>query len=235
MSPAVPAPRFSGVVAIDGPSGAGKSTVAKLLAARLGARYLDTGAMYRAITLATLRAGIRPDDEQAVAALAARERVTVSTNADKPSVSIDGLPVDGEIRSARVTATVSAVSAVAAVREVLVRLQRELIAAGSIVVEGRDIGTVVAPDAALKVFLTASADARAGRRGSELGASDAGAVAATAADLARRDRLDSNRTISPLQPAADAVVLDTTQLRVEEVVSRIYALAIATMTDPASP
>jgi CMP/dCMP kinase len=209
------------VVAVDGPSGSGKSTVSRRLAAELDARYLDTGAMYRAVTWAVLRAGVDPHDAGRVAAVAARVRLDVGTDPGRPHISVDGVPVDGPIRGVDVTAAVSAVSAVPAVRTRLVAQQRAIIAAaGSIVVEGRDIGTVVAPDADLKVYLTASVDERARRRSSET-ASD---LDRTAADLNRRDRLDSSRTADPLRRADDAVELDTTKLGIDEVVARLRAL-----------
>src|SRR5207244_3084907 len=206
------------VVAVDGPSGSGKSTVSRRLAAALGARYLDTGAMYRAVTLAVLRAGVDPHDAEAVAKVAADARLISGTDPEHPSIRLDGEPVDGEIRGPEVTGAVSAVAAVPAVRRLLVAQQREIIAAdGRIVVEGRDIGTVVAPDADLKVYLTASANARAQRRSSEQDAD----LESTAADLARRDRLDSTRATDPLARSADAVELDSTELGVDEVVARL--------------
>ncbi|HEU5108498.1 MAG TPA: (d)CMP kinase [Micromonosporaceae bacterium] len=209
------------VVAVDGPSGSGKSTVSRRLAAALGARYLDTGAMYRAVTWAVLRSGVDLGDPHGVAKVVADVRLTVGTDPGAPTIEADGVDVSRPIRGPEVTAAVSAVSAVPAVRELMVARQRELItAAGRIVVEGRDIGTVVAPDADLKVFLTASADARAQRRSAE----NAADVSATAADLARRDRLDSTRTASPLRRADDAVVLDTTALGIDEVVARLGEL-----------
>lgn len=231
MSGAVSESRFSGVVAIDGLSGAGKSTVSRLLASRLGARYLDTGAMYRAVTWAVLGAGIALDDRAAIADLAARIRLDVSTDPETPTIAVDGTPVNAEIRSAAVTKAVSAVSAVPEVRQRLVQLQRELISGGPIVVEGRDIGSVVAPEAEVKVFLTASANARADRRSTELGTNSAEDVAATAADLTRRDRLDSTRATSPLQPAADAIQIDTTRLGIDEVVAQLEVLATTSIAD----
>ena len=212
---------FAGVVAIDGPSGSGKSTVARLLADRLGARYLDTGAMYRAITWAVLRAGVSPGDPGAVGSVARRCQLLVGTGPQTPHVSVDGVEVDAQIRAADVTGAVSAVAAVPAVRALLVAAQRELIGAGGIVVEGRDIGTVVAPDATVKVFLTADSRVRAGRRGAELGTP---ATDQVAADLFRRDALDSTRALSPLASAADAVVLDTSELAIEDVVDRLVQL-----------
>jgi len=209
------------VVAVDGPSGSGKSTVSRSLAAALGARYLDTGAMYRAVTWAVLQAGVDPHDAAAVADIAARVRLDVGTDPRKPYVRVDDTAVDGPIRGPEVTAAVSAVAAVPAVRAILVAAQRAVIAStGRIVVEGRDIGTVVAPHADLKVYLTASVDERARRRSTEVAAD----VDDTAADLNRRDRLDSTRAADPLRRADDAVELDTTALGVDEVVSRLREL-----------
>jgi cytidylate kinase len=209
------------VVAVDGPSGSGKSTVSRRLAAALGARYLDTGAMYRAVTWAVLQAGIDPGDAEAVAKVAADAQLASGTDPEHPTIRLDGVAVDAEIRGPEVTGVVSTVAAVPAVRRLLVDQQREIIAAAEkIVVEGRDIGTVVAPDARLKVYLTASADARAHRRSTEAEAD----LDATAVDLARRDRLDSTRAADPLVKAADAVELDTTGLTIDEVVARLLAL-----------
>jgi cytidylate kinase len=160
---------FPGVVALDGPSGTGKSTVARRLATRLHARYLDTGAMYRAATVAALRDGVDLADPVAVSAAVERASIDISTDPEKVSIRLDGEPVDQQIRSAEVTAAVSAVSAVPAVRAAVVAQQRELIGDGGIVVEGRDIGSVVWPMARPKVFLTASAEIRARRRAAELG------------------------------------------------------------------
>ena len=235
MSGSAPGPRFAGVVAIDGPSGAGKSTVSRLLASRLSARYLDTGAMYRAVTWAVLQAGIGLDDEDAIAELAAGIELAVSTDPESPGIAVDGKPVDAEIRGSAVTGAVSAVSAVPEVRRLLVQLQRELISGGAIVAEGRDIGSVVAPEATVKVFLTASADARADRRSTELGMSGDEDVGATAADLTRRDHLDSTRATSPLQPAVGEVVIDTTRLGIADVVERLAELALGAGEGEAGP
>lgn len=212
----------SDVIALDGPSGTGKSTVARGLARRLGFRYLDTGAMYRAVAWAVLREGIDPDDADAVTALAERTELVITTDADDQHVSVDGTRVDGEIRSRAVTAAVSPVSAAPGVRMLLVAAQRELIGAGAVVVEGRDIGTVVAPGAALKVFLTASSDARAHRRSRQDGGAD---HRSTAAELDRRDTYDSSRAHSPLRAAQDAVLVDTTAMGVAEVIQRLVDLA----------
>jgi cytidylate kinase len=210
---------------MDGPSGTGKSTVARGLATRLGARYLDTGAMYRAATLAVLRAGIDPGDGRRVAEVVEKAQIEVATDPAAPAVHQDGVDVDREIRSAEVTRAVSAVSAVPAVRVHLVAAQRELIDGGPIVVEGRDIGSVVWPTASPKVFLTASPQVRAQRRAGELGTPDAGAVAEVAADIERRDHLDSTRAASPLTQADDAVVVDTTDLEIDEVINRLVDIA----------
>jgi cytidylate kinase len=221
---AADASSFSGVVALDGPSGTGKSTVARRLASRLGARYLDTGAMYRAATLAVLRAGADPSDAPAVATIVRAAAIEISTDPAAPSARLDGEPVDRDIRSAPVTAAVSAVSAVADVRSVLIGAQREIISAatrdGGIVVEGRDIGAVVWPAARPKVFLTASPRARAERRAGELSEAD---VAAVAADIERRDTYDSTR--GGFVRAADALTLDTTDLGIDAVVEQLALLA----------
>ncbi len=209
------------VVAVDGPSGSGKSTVSRRFAAALGARYLDTGAMYRAVTWAVLRSDVDPQDADAVAKVAGELQLEIGTDPHKPHFLADGVNVDADIRGPGVTGSVSAVAAVPAVRQLLVGLQREIIAdAGRIVVEGRDIGTVVAPDATLKVYLTASVAARAQRRSAE----NATDVHTTADDLARRDRLDSTRKTDPLQQAADAVEVDTTGLTIDEVVAELESL-----------
>jgi len=209
------------VVAVDGPSGSGKSTVSRRLATALGAHYLDTGAMYRAVTWAVLHSGVDVGDPHAVAKVVADVELAIGTDPREPTIEADGVDVSRPIRGPEVTGAVSAVSAIPAVREQLVARQREIIArVDRIVVEGRDIGSVVAPDADLKVFLTASEDARARRRSAEIAAD----VGATAADLARRDRLDSTRTASPLRQAEDAVVLDTTALGIDEVVARLDGL-----------
>ncbi|MFJ6676535.1 (d)CMP kinase [Actinosynnema sp. NPDC091369] len=207
-----------GVVALDGPSGTGKSSAARRLAATLGARYLDTGAMYRAVTLAVLRAGVDLADAAAVAAVAGAALVVQGTDPDHSTTFLDGDDVGAEIRGPEVTLAVSPVSAVPAVRELLVAEQRRIIAraldeAGGIVVEGRDIGTAVVPDAPLKVYLTADAEARAQRRAKQDSASGReSTLDATLADVQRRDAYDSSRAVSPLRAAEDAVVLDTTSL-----------------------
>jgi cytidylate kinase len=212
------------VVALDGPSGTGKSTVARALAIELGLRYLNTGAMYRAVAWAALAAATDPSDADRVARLARQIRVEVTTDPHDQRVEVDGTPVEGQLRSAEVTIAVSPVSATPEVRRLLVAQQRELIGSGGIVVEGRDIGTVVAPDAQLKVYLTASHDTRAERRARQDGAAP-DQLGATSEALRRRDAYDSGRTVDPLRPADDAVHLDTTVLSVYDVVKRLVDIA----------
>ncbi len=221
---------FTGQIALDGPSGTGKSSVARAVAARLGAAYLDTGAMYRAATVAVLDAGVDPEDAEAVAAVVAGARIEVGTHADTELVQVDDVDVAVRIRGAEVTRAVSAVSAVPAVRRRLVDQQRALVAAAdAVVVEGRDIGTVVLPDATLKVYLTAAPKARAERRAAQLGLTTPNQIAELAADLRRRDEYDSSRADSPLRPAEDAVVVDSTDLDREGVVDRVVELALTTV------
>ncbi len=218
---------FRGQVTLDGPSGTGKSSVARAAAARLGAAYLDTGAMYRAATVAVLDAGVDPEDAEAVARVVEGARIEVGTAAGTERVEVDGTDVAERIRGAEVTRAVSAVSAVPAVRRRLVDQQRSLVAAaGAVVVEGRDIGTVVLPEATVKIYLTAAPEARAQRRAAQLGLSTDAEIADLAADLRRRDEYDSSRADSPLRPAADAVVVDSTDLDREAVVDRVVALAL---------
>ncbi|MBV2365263.1 (d)CMP kinase [Streptomonospora nanhaiensis] len=213
------------VVAIDGPSGSGKSSTAKGVASARDLWYLDTGAMYRAVTWWMLRNEVDTADPAAVAASAAHPVITMGTDPAAPTVQVDGRDVAREIRTPEVTTHVSAVSAVPEVRERLVALQRDIIArarrqAGGIVVEGRDITTVVAPDAPVKIYLTASAEARAHRRSREVSAD----AAATQADLLRRDRLDSSRAASPLTRTEDAIELETTGLSLDEVIAIVVKL-----------
>jgi cytidylate kinase len=219
-----------GVVALDGPSGTGKSTVARRLATQLGARYLDTGAMYRAATVAVLRAGVDPADVDRVRDTVASAVITVTTDPRAQATALDGDDVSAEIRGQEVTTAVSPVSAVAEVRARLVAQQRSIIATalaevGGIVVEGRDIGTVVAPDAGLKVYLTADAQARAERRAKQdAAAGRQSTVDATLADVRRRDMYDSTRKVSPAQAAADAVELDTTHLDLPGVLAELLSM-----------
>jgi cytidylate kinase len=213
---------------LDGPSGTGKSTVARRLAGALHARYLDTGAMYRTITLAVLRAGADPADSAAVVELARTSVPAMGTDPAAPTVHLAGADVGTEIRGADVTRAVSAVSGIPEVRAILRAEQQRIIAdavesGGGIVVEGRDIGTVVAPDAGLKVYLTASAAARARRRSrQDAAAGRLSTVEETRADVDRRDALDTRTT--PLRAADDAVEVDTTDLNVDGVISVLLSL-----------
>jgi cytidylate kinase len=214
------------VIAIDGPAAAGKSTTARAVAAALGYAVLDTGAMYRAVTLAALRAGVVASEGPAVDALLAGLGLALEPSASGTRVLLHGADEAEAIRRPEVTAAVSAFSALASVRAAMVARQRELGAAGGVVVEGRDIGTVVFPDAELKVFLEASLDERARRRGRDLAAAGhAAADAAIATDLARRDAADASRAVSPLSRAADAVPIDTSTMTFDEQVEAILDLA----------
>ncbi len=208
------------LIAIDGPAGAGKSTVARALARELGLTYLDSGAMYRCVALLSLEA---PAQQPAALARAAAIEFVPSLTKGPPRVFLDGLDVSDAIRTPEVSEAASLIAADPGVRAALVVKQRELIATGGWVAEGRDIGTVVAPDAALKVFLTAEARERARRRAAELGAPEETVLA----EQALRDQRDSTRVHSPLRPAPGAVTLDTTGLSVEQVVAQIVALARA--------
>lgn len=215
--PAMNAPGLR-VIAIDGPAGSGKSTVARAVAGKLGMPYLDTGAMYRAVAFSAIRNGVDPEDAPVVAKLAADMKLTV---ADR--VMVDDVDATIEIRSPEVTRAVSVVAVNPEVRKELVRRQREwAVREGSGVVEGRDIGTVVFPEAPVKVFMTASDESRAQRRSQELLDMHYDEVAA---DIARRDHIDSTRELAPLSVAPDAVVVDTTECTVDEVVELVLALA----------
>jgi len=219
------------VVAIDGPSGSGKSTVARGVASALGLRYLDTGAMYRALTWWVLRNGAFPSDANTVVALLPTFDLDISTSPLTQVVTVAGHDVTAAIRSAEVTQAVSAVSALPRVRRYLLEAQHAIIGSGGIAVEGRDIGTTVCPDAPVKVFLTATVDARASRRALEVEVSQASQllpgspdVDAVRLDLDRRDRLDSARAASPLNQAPDAVAIDSTSLDAEQVIGAVLAL-----------
>jgi cytidylate kinase len=203
------------VIAIDGPAGSGKSTVAKAVARRLGLRYLDTGAMYRAVTFAAMRAGVDPAEEEPVGRIARDVELSIGDD----EVVVNGVDATIEIRGPEVTRAVSIVAANPAVREQMRNRQRAWARdQGGGVLEGRDIGTVVFPDAELKVYLDARPDVRAARRSKEVTDLDYETVAA---DLARRDALDQGRSADPLSTATDAVVVDTSDLDVDEIVDAI--------------
>ncbi|MBA5243663.1 MULTISPECIES: (d)CMP kinase [Corynebacterium] len=211
------------IVAVDGPSGTGKSTMCRALAKRLDAKYVDTGAMYRVATLAVLRAGVDPADTAKVIEATADLPLQVSDDPDSTEVLFAGEDVKGEIRGAEVTKHVSAVSAIPEVRVNLVELQRKLAReAGRAIVEGRDIGTVVLPDAPAKVFMTASAEVRAKRRyDQDIAAGREADYDAVLADVQRRDQADSSRATSPLKPADDAVLVDTSEMTPDEVLAAL--------------
>lgn len=211
------------IVAVDGPSGTGKSTMCRALAKRLDAKYVDTGAMYRVATLAVLRAGVDPADTPRVIEATAELPLEVSDDPDSTQVLLGGEDVKAEIRGAEVTRHVSAVSAIPEVRTNLVELQRKLAReAGRAIVEGRDVGTVVLPDAPAKVFMTASAEVRAKRRfEQDVAAGRKADFEAVLADVQRRDEADSSRATSPLRPAEDAVLVDTSEMTPDEVLAAL--------------
>ncbi len=210
------------VIAVDGPSASGKSTTAKIVAEKLNYLYVDTGAMYRAMTLKILQRGISPTDEAGIKAVATSTEIRLYREGSRLRVTLDGKDVTQDIRTPAVTAAVSAVSAMKCVRDVMVREQRQMGKDGGVVLEGRDIGTVVFPEADVKVYMVAEVSRRAQRRQKELRQQgieiDVGTVTH---DLMERDRKDSQRNISPLRKAENAIVLDTTNLTIEEQVDRI--------------
>ena len=210
-------------IAIDGPAGAGKSSAAKKLAHRLSYTYLDTGAMYRAVTYEALRRHLQTDAD--VAAMARTLPMTVAPGAAGMRVFLDGEEVTAYLRTAEVSSNVSRVSAIPAVRDVMVSLQRKLSAAGSTVLDGRDIGTVVLPHADVKIFLTASPKTRAMRRYKDMKEAEPGVtVESIEADIRRRDHLDSTREVAPLRPAPDAVYLDNSDLTLDETADRMMEI-----------
>ena len=209
------------VIAIDGPAGAGKSSVARAVAAALCFSYLDTGALYRAMALTVLEEAISPEDERAVAAVASRVEVRVRED----RTILNGRDVSDRIRDEDVTMIVSLISSYPAVRQRLLQLQKEMLMGGDIVIEGRDIGTRVAPDADLKIYLTATLEQRAARRAGQTGALGVGEPARIEKDLESRDRADAGRLASPLVQAPDSLVIDSTSLSFDEVVERILVLA----------
>jgi len=212
------------VIAIDGPSGAGKSSSAKLLARRLRYTYIDTGAMYRAIGWQARRDGVSPDDENALAALCERTDVSIVHEGDGQRVLVNGVDVSGEIRTPEMGMTASAVSRSPAVRKHLLVLQRRLGARGGVVMDGRDIGTVVFPDADVKFYLDASAEERGRRRYRELREKGMDVdLARITGEIRERDAQDSNRAIAPLRQAADALYVDSSGLTLDDVVRTLLA------------
>ncbi|MGH3346639.1 MAG: (d)CMP kinase [Nocardioides sp.] len=216
-----PDARAALVIAVDGSSGSGKSSTSRAVATRLGLRYLDTGAMFRAITWWLLREGVDVHDPAAVAARCAEPEILSGTDPEGPSIVVDGVDVGTVIRTDEVNAAVSPVSTVPEVRQRLLELQRSVIGDGGIVVEGRDIGSVVWPQAEVKVFLSADPSARAVRRAAETGSLD---VVSTQESLLARDRIDSGRVTAPLIRADGAIHIDTTPYTLDEVVDKIVAL-----------
>jgi cytidylate kinase len=214
------------IIAIDGPAGAGKSTVARRLAERMGLDYVDSGATYRAAALRVLESNISPEDEQAVSELIGRTAIEFKTNGSQSQVLLDGQDVSEKIRTPQVTLAAAKVSRLPEVRKKLITLQRSLARGRGIVMEGRDIGTVVFPQAPLKIFLKADPEERARRRlKDEEKRGREATLEQTAYEIGRRDQLDAERKISPLVPAADALEIDSTHLSADEVVERIMKIA----------
>lgn len=213
------------VITIDGPAGAGKSTVAQELAARLGLNYVDSGATYRAAALKVLETGVSPEDEASVAKVVECAEIQFTTDESDSRVSLDGRDVSQAIRTPEVTLAAAKVSRLPEVRKKLIALQRSLVRGRGVVMEGRDIGTVVFPDAPLKIFLKADVEERARRRLKQDQEDNRGAsLEQTAYEIGRRDQLDAERKISPLVPAADAVEIDSTNLNASQVLERILDL-----------
>lgn len=218
------------IIAIDGPAGVGKSTVARLLAARLGFLYLDTGALYRAVAWKALRAKVNPSDQDQVAGLLPTTSLQMEFRDGAMKVLVDDRDITAELRTSEVSAAASIVSAIPAVREWLLPVQRQIAQRGSVVAEGRDIGTKVFPSAQLKFFLDADATVRAERRHRELVAAGHGTpLEKTHAELSDRDARDRNRSVAPLTPAEDARHIDTSAMKLEEVVDRMMAAVAAAL------
>lgn len=214
------------IITIDGPAGAGKSTVARKLAKRLGLDYVDSGATYRAAALRVLEAGVSPEDERAVKQAVVQAEIELTSDGERTRVRLDGRDVSHRIREPEVTLAAAKVSRLPEVRQKLVQLQRALARGRGVVMEGRDIGTVVFPDAHLKIFLKAQPEERARRRLKDDRQKGRGAtLEQTAYEIGRRDQLDAERKISPLVPAPDAVEIDSTRLTADQVVAEIVRLA----------
>ena len=214
------------MITIYGPAGAGKSTVAQMLAARLGLTYVDSGATYRAAALKVVKSGVSPDDETAVVGVVSQAAIEFSGDISQSAVYLDGRDVSQAIRTSEVTLAAAKVSRLPEVRQKLIALQRSLLRGKGVVMEGRDIGTVVFPEAPLKIFLKADVEERARRRlNQDRQDGRSSTLEQTAYDIGRRDQLDAERKISPLLPAADAIEIDSTHLTAEAVVERIIGLA----------
>jgi cytidylate kinase len=229
MGPIEPTPDKQGlIIAIDGPAGVGKSTVARLLALRLGYLYLDTGALYRAVAWRVQDAGVHSDDHAAIAALLPTTTLRMACGPEQVHVLLNGRDITGELRTPAVSALASIVSAIPAVREWLLPVQRQIGAAGCVVAEGRDIGTKVFPQADVKFFLEADPDIRATRRHRELvAAGHAVHLDQTKRDLTGRDDRDRTRTVAPLTPASDAERIDTSNIPAETVVDHMMTVITA--------
>jgi CMP/dCMP kinase len=219
-------------IAIDGPAGAGKSTVARLVARQLDYIYVDTGAMYRAVTWYLQQLGISPSDRERLSASLRNLRIELKPAEEGQEVWVNGREVSGLIRTPAITQEVPLVAQVPEVRELLTQIQKQLSAQGGIIMDGRDIGTTVLPDAELKIFLTASVEERAARRHVELAAAGTNLpLEQLLKDIAQRDRTDQERSVSPLRQADDAVVIDCTNVPIDQVVDRIVALSTSTMNE----